>query len=235
MLKKKLCRLLLVLPLGLSLGLPSLLWAQDTALQIRLDAINERLAKIQQHSMAVDDVNKLENLQRIYGYYLDKQLWEEVTDLFSDDGTMEIGTSGVKTGKENIRSYLYSLTENLQGPFEGEMYNHFQLQPVITLNEDGVTASGRWRAFMQLGSHGEGSGGEWGEGPYENEYIKEDGVWKIKTLHWYATFIGPYEGGWAAASREYIEAYSGGDNSGSYSFPNVVRPDFHYPNPVTGN
>lgn len=212
------------------------LWAQDDLAQERIDALKLRLQAILERAVAVDDVNKLENLQRVYGYYTDKMLWDEIVDLFTEDGTMEIGSSGLYTGKEDIRQYLYSLSGNQQGPLEGEMYNHFQLQPVITLAEDGTTASGRWRAFIQTGTYGGGSGGQWGEGPYENEYIKEDGVWKIKKLHWFATFVAPYEGGWANASQDYVDAYSRGEASSENGnrLPEGYRPPFHYVHPVTG-
>ena len=59
---------------------------------------------------------------------------------------------------------------------------------------DGLTAKARWRAITLTGE----LGGEafWGEGPYENEYVKDAGVWKIKTLHWYQALHVPYAGGW---------------------------------------
>ena len=227
----KTIKIKIVLGLFLSVSVMASSWAQESV-QARIDAINLRLEAVQQRSATIADLNELENLQRIYGFYTDKMLWDQVTNLFTESGTMEIASSGMKTGKDSIREYLYSLSDGKQGPFVGEMYNHFQLQPVITLSEDGMSASGRWRAFMQLGTHGAGSGGQWGEGPYENEYIKEDGVWKIKKLHWFATFIGPYEGGWANASKAYIDAYSQGDGTGA-AFGDA-RPAFHYTNPVTG-
>jgi len=36
----------------------------------------------------------------------------------------------------------------------------------------------------------------WGDGPSEVEYLKQNGTWKIAKLHWYQTFVVPYEGGW---------------------------------------
>ena len=201
-----------------------------------------RLESIVTRATRVDDVNEIQNLQSSYGYYTDKMLWDEVVDLFADDGTLEIGPSGVYVGKESIRRYLLSSSGGAQGPLEGVLNEHFQLQPIVTLAEDGRTANGRWRLFLMTGVSGSGSGGNWGEGVYENEYVKENGVWKIRRLHWYATFVAPYEGGWLNADPKAIEDYALGrgvtpDRPSSVAYepyPGVFVPPFHYRNPVTG-
>ena len=219
-------------------------FAQDTSdVTSRLTAAQTRLDAIRTRTTRISDINEIENLQRSYGYYVDKMLWEQVIDLFSDNGTMEIGTSGIYAGKDSIRRYLYTLSDGRQGPIEGELFNHMQLQPIVTLSEDGMSARGRWRALILTGTHGSGSGGNWGEGPYENDYIKENGVWKISKLHWYATFIAPYEGGWLNVSDQAVNDYSLGRGveadlppSEDYRpYPAAYLPAFHYANPVTGD
>ena len=215
--------------------------AQDD-LAARVAAAGERLAALDTRATRVADVNEIENLQRSYGYYVDKMLWEHVLDLFTEDATLEIGPSGVYAGKDSIRRYLYSLSDGREGPIEGVLYNHMQLQPVVTVAEDGQTAKGRWRAWILTGVSGSGSGGNWGEGPYENEYVKEDGVWRIGKLHWYATYYVPYEGGWLESTTEAVRAYSEGrgvepdrpPSEPHEPYPAAFVPPFHYPNPVSG-
>jgi hypothetical protein len=169
-------------------------------------------------------------------------LCDEVVDLFADDATLEIGPSGVYAGKASIRRYLDSLSGGKQGPLEGVLFDHFQLQPMITVADDGLSAKGRWRLFLMTGTAGSGSGGNWGEGTYENEYVKQDGVWKIRKLHWYATFVAPYEGGWLDTDARAVDDFAMGRGvmpdrppSEAYeSYPGVYVPPFHYKNPVSG-
>ena len=211
-------------------------------LAARVAAAQARLDLLERRADRVADVNEIENLQRSYGYYVDKMLWEHVVDLFAADGTLEIGQSGVYVGKDSIRRYLYSLSGGVEGPLEGVLYDHFQLQPVVTVAADGRTAKGRWRALIMTGTYGSGSGGNWGEGPYENEYVKDGGVWRISKLHWYATYYVPYEGGWLHSSADAVRAYSEGRGvtpdrppSETYApYPAAFVPPFHYPNPVSG-
>ncbi len=39
---------------------------------------------------AMNDEDKVRNLQNAYGYYVDRKMWDDVTDLFTEDGTLEI-------------------------------------------------------------------------------------------------------------------------------------------------
>jgi hypothetical protein len=208
----------------------------------RVAALRERLAKVETRAARVDDVDEIEKLQSSYGFYTDKMLWEEVVDLFADDGTLEIGPSGVYVGKDSIRRYLYSLSGGKQGPLEGVLFEHFQLQPIVTVAVDGESAKGRWRSLLMTGVYGAESGGNWGEGTYENEYVKQDGVWKIQKLHWYTTFIAPYKGGWLEVDPKLVDEYAMGRGvepdrppSEQYEpYPGVYVPPFHYNNPVSG-
>jgi hypothetical protein len=208
----------------------------------RVAALRTRVANVTARTTRVDDINRIENLQGSYGYYTDKMLWDEVVDLFADGGTLEIGPSGVYVGKESIRKYLLSLSGGKQGPLPGVLNDHFEEQPIVTVAPDGQAAKGRWRLMLMTGVSGSGSGGNWGEGVYENEYVKQGGIWKISKLHWYANFVAPYEGGWLNADKKAIDDYALGKGvmpdrpaSESYDpYPGVFVPPFHYKNPVSG-
>jgi len=237
---RELCRALIGLALLAGAGLASAQSSEDPT--ARVAALRARLASVQTRTARVADVDAIENLQGSYGYYTDKMLWDEVIDLFADDGTLEIGPSGVYAGKDSIHRYLYSLSGGKQGPLEGVLNEHFQLQPIVTVAPDGQSAKARWRAFLMTGVYGSGSGGNWGEGTYENEYVKQNGVWKIRKLHWYTTFIAPYEGGWLNVSKKLTDDYALGRGvmpdrppSEAYEpYPGVYVPPFHFKNPVSG-
>jgi ketosteroid isomerase-like protein len=140
------------------------------------------------------DLREIERLQRAYGYYIDHSDWDNVVDLMTEDASAEYALSGVYVGKPSIRGLLYAIGYGQRGLKPQQLREHTQLQPVITLSADGRTARARWRAVVLLGQFNEYA--RWQAGPYENEYRKEGGKWKISRLHWYETFTVPFKGGW---------------------------------------
>lgn len=200
----------------------------------RADAA-ERAAELERRAQRLSDEREIENLQRIYGYYLDRRMWDHVADLFAEDGTIELGLRGVYEGRERVREFLELLGP--EGLRDGELNDHAMLQTIVTVASDGRTAKLRGRELAMTGAFD--SHGEWSEGIYENTFVKLDGVWKIESLRYYPTFITDYDAGWARDARQPAgpsetlppdrpptERYE--------IYPAAHVPPFHYDNPVTG-
>jgi hypothetical protein len=202
-----------------------------------LAALQTRIAELEQRKTLVADSNAIERLQAAYGYYVDKGLWDEVANLFADDGSIEVGLDGVYVGKARVREYLYALGGGRAGLAAGRLNEHLQVMPVVTLAADGRSAKARWRGIVLEGNFG--GDAFWGEGPYENEYVKENGVWKIKTLHWYQALLVPYAGGWQTnpdpTLGKRVSATLPPDRPPSVDYktwPETYIPPFSFANPV---
>jgi hypothetical protein len=209
----------------------------DPAELAQLQALTAQIVALERRKTLLQDSNAIENLQHAYGYYVDKALWDEVANLFTDDGSIEIGLDGVYVTKPRVREYLYALGGGRQGLAAGELNEHMQVMPVITVAPDGLTAKARWRAILMTGE----LGGEafWGEGPYENEYVKDEGVWKIQKLHWYQALLVPYEGGWQTnpdpTGGKFVSSSLPPDLPPSVEYqtwPETYVPPFSFQNPV---
>jgi hypothetical protein len=204
---------------------------QSAALARQIEHLSREVARLQ-------DVSEIKRLQRAWGYYIETAQWDQAADLFADDASIEMGLDGVYRGKARVHAYLYALGGGRTGLAAGELNEQLVIQPVIDVAEDGQSAKGRWRRLMLLGRHGQSA--SWGEGPFEIEYVRQGGVWKIRSLHWYQTYVVPYKGGWVANADEngakHVAAALRPDAPPTESYPTwpgVYRPAYHYPNPAS--
>jgi SnoaL-like protein len=202
---------------------------------LTLDALAQRAAALERDIARLEDHNAVKKLQRIYGFYTDKQLWTQAADLFAANGTIEVGGRGVYVGKERVLELLKQ--NGPEFPQLGRLFDQMQLQPIVHVAPDGQTAKGRWHMFAQEAEHGEYA--NWGLGVFENDYVKEDGVWKIQNLHLYTTMYTPYTDGWGkiAIPNAGPSADLPPDRPPSVdyeAYPAAFVVPFHYENPVTG-
>jgi hypothetical protein len=205
----------------------------DATLTAEVATLRQELDQVKKQAQHADDYIAISNLQRAYGYYADKALWDQAADLFSHDATLEIAGRGVFVGNDRVRQYL----KVLPGLAEGTVFIHLQLQPVINIAADGRTAQGRWRALTHFGQVGKRS--QMGEGIYENAYVKEDGVWKISKLHYYPDYMVDTRDGWLKPGEGLQGPFENlpPDRPQTEQFrmyPGVYIPPFSYSNPVSG-
>lgn len=183
----------------------------------------------------MEDRRELERLQMVFGFYYDKKLWTDVADLFAPSGTMEMDDRGVFVGPKSIRNFL---TVFGTGPIQtGQLFNHIQMQPIVTVAPDGRTAKARWRAFVQTGQVSQS--GEWADGVYENDYVKQGGVWKIARLRYCQTMRTDYDKGWGkdAQPAPGVDPRFKPDRpptGGCKAYPDVQGPAFHFKSPAAG-
>lgn len=203
----------------------------------------------------LEDAAAVRKLQHSYGYFMDKGLYNEVVDLFADDGELRF-MGGVFKGKEGVRRlYVGRLKPGFtgkNGPAFGMLADHLQLQDVIDVAEDRKTARSRCRGFLQGGSHDLKPDKNphlprqwWEAGIYENEYVNDAGVWKVKVMNYNLTWQGDFETGWAHQppyegafwKKTFPEDPLGPDEvTGEQTpfWPDTGVLPFHYPHPVTG-
>jgi hypothetical protein len=199
-----------------------------------LDSLAGRVADLAARAQRLSDEIEVTNLQHAYGYYADRKMWDDVADLFAVDGTMEIGLQGVYVGRKSIRRGLNAFGRTLA---EGEINDHIELQTIVTVLPDGRSARARG---TEIGMTGTTSGRAlWSQSIYENEFVKQNGVWKITTMHVYPRFIVDAEKGWAkdaqpapGPSREFPP-----DRPPTVTYeiyPRFHIASLHFDHPVTG-
>ena len=193
-------------------------------------ALLARIEQLERRAQAAEDYRDLVNLQGAYGYFVDKGLWDKAAELFARDGTLEIAGRGVYVGRERVREYL----RHLPAYGHGVIYNHMQLQPVLHIDSEAGTAKGRWRTLMMVGWLGKE--GRWGEATYENTYLREDGKWRIASLHGIINFYAEYDEGWHKGGVALLRSTEGLEPDRPPSleyeaYPEPVIAPFHYDEP----
>ncbi len=215
-----------------------------------------RLGQLERQVATLEDVHAVRTLHFKYGYYIDMCLYDEACELFADDAEVRF-LNGIYRGKAGARRLYCDWFRNLftnghNGPVYGFLLDHFQLQDIVDVSADGKSAKGRFRALLLAGQHEtkkERIGNNfpaqcWEAGVYENLYVKERGVWKIKLLNYNMLWQADYEPGWAksgvhlpALTKLFPEDPRGPDAllpSVPNTWPHTRVVPFHYAHPVTG-
>jgi len=222
-----------------------------TDIASELAALRAEVARLSDALVVQEDVQAVRTLQFKYGYYMDMTLFGEIVELFADDCEIRF-MGGLYRGKDGARR-LYGGASGLNGPTDGMLFSHVIAQDIVDVAPDRKSAKGRFRTFMQGGVHDSKADAPpsipsqfWEGGIYENEYVKDRGVWKFKVFDYRVVFQARYEDGWAHSpltplmvsepTATYPEDSRGPDaiTGPVPRWPAAVVQPFHYPNPVTG-
>ena len=216
----------------------------------RIAALEAAVSALTRRIQVQEDEQAVRKLQHLYGYLIDKCLYNETVDLFTEDyevhffGGIYKGKAGAK--RLYIDRFQANFTHGNNGPVDGFLLDHPQHQDVVDIQPDGVTALARFRCTMQAGLHKDfGTPRQWFEGGlYENTYKKVDGVWRIHILNYCPQWHADFETGWAHTRPNYVpfldtiypEDPTGPDllKADVWLWPTHKVVPFHNMHPVTG-
>jgi hypothetical protein len=220
-----------------------------------LQALAAEVAKLTRRVSLLEDTNAVRSLHYKYGYYIDKCLYREAVDLFAELGEVRF-LNGIYKGKQGARRLYVDwfqkyFTNGFNGPIRGFLLDHLMLQDIVDVAPDGLSAKGRFRCVLQGGCHESMRDPVpnfpqqfWEAGIYENAYIKEGGVWKIKLLNYNMLWQANYVEGWAHSgvhlaplTRTFPDDPNGPDEllpQAPETWPETRVVPFHYDHPVTG-
>jgi hypothetical protein len=162
--------------------------------------LTQTVEKLEARLTITEDIEAIKKLQYAYGYYLEHWQEDELIGLFShaSDVTIEINAGGQYKGWEGVlKAFSFSGHYTAfggvkQAPPE---YLHI-LMPncgIVDVDPDGKEAKGRWYGlFLGAMPRGGKLRALIGCGIWENEYVKEDGIWKINKLFFNDIISSPW-------------------------------------------
>jgi len=157
-------------------------------------SIPARVQRLALNVERAESVRAVKRVQETYAQYSQFGLWTDMAALFADNAQLSYGKDNVQ-GREAIQTYfLTTFGEGTHGLKPGGLHTQMVLRPLINVSADGQTAKGRWWEFSMTGQYGVKA--EWAAGIFENEYVRERGVWKISRMRYNPMFAGPYATGW---------------------------------------
>jgi hypothetical protein len=133
-------------------------------------------AELEARVQALEDVEAIKRLKYRYLRCLDTKRWDELAETLTDDATTEYSDGEYRfKGKSAILEFLKGTPLAREGEFIG--VHHCQ-QPEIEITGEG-TARGTWALYNYL-IHKRDQTGLRLCAFYHDEYVKLNGVWKIR-------------------------------------------------------
>ncbi|MCX5998731.1 MAG: nuclear transport factor 2 family protein [Chloroflexi bacterium] len=131
----------------------------------------DKLAELEARIIVLEDTEAIKRLKAKYWRCLDRKLWTEMEAVFAKDATADYGPKYHLAGREAILQFLKA---NL-GP-DSVSTSHGGHSPDIGITGN-TTANGIWTQNNLMVRESGMKIMEWGH--YEDEYVKEDGCWRI--------------------------------------------------------
>lgn len=145
------------------------------------------LKELEARIIRLEDIETIKQIKSKHLLSLETGNWQDIVDLFTENCYIKSGHMGVKQGKKELTDF-YAQNEVGRGLAVHHKHNH-----MIEITGE-TTAKGILSFQAMLERSGKAY---WIAGTEEEEYLKENGSWKIDKCIVTFSFLTEYEQGWA--------------------------------------
>ena len=174
-----------------------------------LDGLEGRIAELN-----VEDTAR--NLVAAYGYYVDRKMWDDVVDLFTLAGTVEVEGDETYTGPDGVRRAHERM--GAQGLQQGELNDHLIFDTIVDVADGAQEATARSIVLGMIGNT-KAQAASWAFQVQQVRLVLDQGLWKFADLKIYPLLEADYATGWASGGTAHLTG---------------ILPAFVGPHPVTG-
>ena len=152
------------------------------------ESIESRLARL-------EDVEAIKNLKARYAYYCDHGYDADgMASLFVEDSLWTSNSFGTYHGRAAIHEFQSKISSEILWAL------HFMICPVVSVSDDGQTASGSWY-LIELATMTRATGGDVNDAVvmsavYNDTFVRENGEWRFKTVSVEFHQVSDLDKGW---------------------------------------
>jgi hypothetical protein len=215
------------------------------SLEAKVEAMEKELTRLR-------GIEAIRRVEHAYNWYLVQWMPDEIVDLFADREDISVEfPEGTFIGKKGV-DHFYRFVNPNHNP--EVMHQMMHMSDIIDISEDGKTGKGRWWGFGAIAIPRRGESDIVAAmvcGIYENDFIKENGTWKLWKLKWTPLYYFLPEVSWVDKEKlaepgpplplpegevgvaEGLK-YDIPPKKVWYSYPSGYIMPFHFKHPVTG-
>lgn len=164
---------------------------------------NGTLGMLEMRIRRMNDEDEVRNLMHAHGYYVDRRMWTDVVDLHTENTTVRIANS-TYTGKKGVRRVLERMGP--EGLTQGVNNDHPIFDLMVEVQPSGKEAIARGIEVAMLGDANTHAA-SWEFNVFRNKAVKENGIWKVKSVEITPLMVADYYQGWGSGGLKSPNRY----------------------------
>lgn len=152
--------------------------------------LEERIAALEGAVQTLRDQEALRALRYRYHECINEGKYDEIPGLFTEDGTLDFGYLGKANGRAELVKFFQGVSKLLSF-VKQFIHNH-----VVQVQGD----QGTGLSYLEARSVSKGES-YMVAARYDDEYVRQNGQWKFKSMNLTPYFTVPLREGWAQEDR----------------------------------